>query len=53
VDDKLYKKALNLKYFSVGYNVLEGFFSIFFGANAGSIALIGFGVDSIVDSFQI
>ena len=52
MDDKLYKKALNLEYFSVGYNVLEGFFSIFFGANAGSIALIGFGLDSIVESLS-
>jgi len=52
VDDKLYKKALNLEYFSVGYNVLEGFFSVFFGANAGSIALIGFGLDSIVESLS-
>ena len=52
MDDKLYKKALNLEYFSVGYNVLEGLFSIFFGANAGSIALIGFGLDSIVESLS-
>lgn len=52
MDDKLYKKALNLEYFSVGYNVLEGFFSIFFGSNSGSIALIGFGLDSIVESLS-
>ena len=52
MDDKLYKKALNLEYFSVGYNVLEGFFSIFFGANAGSIALIGFGLDSVIESLS-
>ena len=52
MDDKLYKKALNLEYFTVGYNVLEGFCSIFFGANAGSIALIGFGLDSIVESLS-
>jgi divalent metal cation (Fe/Co/Zn/Cd) transporter len=52
VDDKLYKKALNLEYFTVGYNVLEGFFSIFFGDHAGSIALIGFGLDSIVESLS-
>ena len=52
VDDKLYKKALNLEYFTVGYNVLEGFFSIFFGAHSGSIALIGFGLDSIVESLS-
>ena len=52
MDDKLYKKALNLEYFTVGYNVLEGFFSIFFGANAGSIALIGFGLNSIFESLS-
>jgi hypothetical protein len=27
MDDKLYKKALNLEYLTVGYNVLEAFFS--------------------------
>jgi hypothetical protein len=52
VDDKLYKEALNLEYFTVGNNVFEGFFSIFFGAHAGSIALIGFGLDSIVESLS-
>ena len=52
MDDKLYKKALKLEYFSVGYNVFEGFFSIFFGSNSGSIALIGFGLDSIVESLS-
>lgn len=50
--DKLYKKALNLEYFTVGYNVLEAFFSMLFGAEAGSIALIGFGLDSIVESLS-
>jgi Predicted Co/Zn/Cd cation transporters len=50
--DKLYKKALNLEYFTVGYNVLEALFSIFFGASAGSIALVGFGLDSIVESLS-
>ena len=52
MDDKLYKQALNLEYFTVGYNVLETVLSIFFGANAGSIALIGFGLDSIVESLS-
>lgn len=52
MDDKLYKKALNLEYFTVGYNVLEALFSIFFGASAGSIALVGFGLDSIVESLS-
>jgi divalent metal cation (Fe/Co/Zn/Cd) transporter len=52
MDDKLYKNALNLEYFTVGYNVLEALFSIFFGASAGSIALVGFGLDSIVESLS-
>ena len=52
MDDKLYKKALILEYFTVGYSVLEGFFCTFFGVNSGSIALIGFGLDSIVESLS-
>jgi divalent metal cation (Fe/Co/Zn/Cd) transporter len=52
MDDKLYKKALNLEYFTVVYNVLEALLSIFFGASAGSIALVGFGLDSIVESLS-
>jgi len=52
MENKLYKKALNLEYFTVGYNFLEAISSIFFGANAGSIALIGFGLDSIVESLS-
>jgi divalent metal cation (Fe/Co/Zn/Cd) transporter len=52
MDDKLYKEALNLEYFTVGYNSLEALFSVFFGASAGSIALVGFGLDSIVESLS-
>jgi len=33
-------------------NLFEGFCSIFFGANAGSIALIGFDLDSIIESLS-
>lgn len=46
----LYKKALWLEYFTVGYNVLEGIASIIAGVLAGSIALIGFGLDSAIES---
>jgi hypothetical protein len=46
--DRLYKKALFLEYFTVGYNLLEAFVSILFGSLANSIALVGFGLDSIV-----
>ncbi|MFC1982812.1 cation diffusion facilitator family transporter [Chloroflexota bacterium] len=49
---KLYKKGLYLEYFTVGYNVLEALASIIFGGIAGSIALIGFGIDSIIESLS-
>ena len=49
---KLKRKALFLSYFTVGYNILEGMLSIFAGSLAGSIALIGFGLDSFVESLS-
>lgn len=48
----MYTKALFLEYFTVGYNLLEAFVSLLFGSMAGSIALIGFGLDSIVESLS-
>ncbi len=50
--DRLYKKGLRLEYFTVGYNILEAVASIVFGSIAGSIALIGFGLDSIIESLS-
>ena len=50
--DRLYKRGLHLEYFTVGYNILEAIVSILFGSIAGSIALIGFGLDSIVESLS-
>jgi len=49
---RLYRKGLVLEYITVGYNVLEAVVSICFGAVAGSIALVGFGLDSIVESLS-
>ncbi len=50
--NNLYKKGLWLEYFTVGYNVLEALLSLFFGSIGNSIALIGFGLDSIVESLS-
>lgn len=50
--DALHKKALHLEFFTVGYNAVEALVSILFGIGAGSIALIGFGLDSIVESLS-
>jgi cation diffusion facilitator family transporter len=48
----LYKKALQLSYFTLGYNIAECALSIIFGIFAGSIALVGFGLDSLVESLS-
>ena len=48
----MHKKALKLAYFTVIYNIIEGVISVFFGVGAGSIALIGFGLDSFVESLS-
>lgn len=49
----LKKKALMLSYFTVGYNIIEGVVSIIAGILAsGSIALIGFGLDSFIESLS-
>lgn len=45
----LYKKALLSEYFTVGWNVLEGIIAIAAGVIAGSIALVGFGLDSYIE----
>ena len=52
VDPALHRRALSLSYFTVGYNVVEGLVSILAGALAGSIALVGFGLDSFVESLS-
>ncbi len=52
VNTSLKKRALLLSYFTIGYNILEGALSILAGFLAGSIALIGFGLDSFVESLS-
>ena len=44
--------ALKLSYLTVAYNVLEGLISIVFALAAGSPALLGFGIDSFVESLS-
>jgi divalent metal cation (Fe/Co/Zn/Cd) transporter len=43
------RKALRLEYFTVAWNVLEGVVAIASGVVAGSIALVGFGLDSFIE----
>jgi divalent metal cation (Fe/Co/Zn/Cd) transporter len=49
---KLGRRALLLSYFTVAYNVLEGVLSILAGGLASSIALVGFGMDSFIESIS-
>ncbi len=49
---RLHRRALFLSYFTVGYNFLEGIVSILAGLLSGSIALVGFGLDSFVESLS-
>jgi len=43
------RRGQRLEYFTIGYNSLEGLVSIVAGIVAGSVSLIGFGLDSIIE----
>lgn len=49
---QLNRKAFHLSLFTVGYNIIEGIIAITAGVFARSSALIGFGVDSFVESLS-
>lgn len=46
------KRGLQLEFLTVGWNVVEGIVAVGAGIAAGSIALIGFGVDSFVETIS-
>ena len=52
MNKNLHKRALKLSYFTVAYNIAEGIASIAAGFWAGSIALVGFGLDSFIESMS-
>jgi len=45
----LVQRGLRLSYFTIAYNTLEAIVSIASGLASGSIALIGFGIDSAIE----
>ena len=45
----LVRRGQRLEYFTIGYNSLEGLVSIVAGMIAGSVSLIGFGLDSVIE----
>lgn len=46
------RRGLRLEYFTLGYNVIEAVVALSSGAVASSIALIGFGVDAVIESLS-
>ena len=48
-----YDRFLNFAFFlsilTIGYNLLEGLISVYFGISDETLALLGFGVDSFVE----
>ena len=45
----LIRRGKRLEYATIGYNSLEGVLAVGAGLMAGSIALVGFGVDSVIE----
>jgi divalent metal cation (Fe/Co/Zn/Cd) transporter len=43
------RRGRYLEYFTIGYNSLEGLVAVAAGLMAGSIALVGFGFDSLIE----
>jgi divalent metal cation (Fe/Co/Zn/Cd) transporter len=43
------RRGRNLEYFTIAWNTLEGLVAIVVGAIAGSISLVGFGIDSFIE----
>lgn len=48
--DALLRTGLRLEIFTVGWNVVEAIVAITAGWIAGSVALVGFGLDSVIES---
>lgn len=44
------RQGRRLEYFTIGWNLLEALVSVGAGLIAGSIALIGFGIDSLIET---
>ncbi len=50
--DALRRRAIRLEYFTVGWNIVEAAVALAAGGAASSIALIGFGLDSIIETIS-
>ncbi len=43
------RRGRRLEYFTIGWNIIEGLVAVAAGAIAGSISLVGFGIDSFIE----
>ena len=46
---ELVQRGRSLEYFTIGYNSAEGAVSLLAGLTAGSVSLVGFGLDSLIE----
>lgn len=46
------RRGLLLEYLTLGYNVAEAVLSLVAGALSGSVALVGFGIDSVIETLS-
>src|ERR1051326_2168242 len=47
--DRFIRRGRRIEYFTIAYNTGEGLVSLIAGLIAGSVSLIGFGLDSIIE----
>lgn len=47
--EELVRRGIRLSYATIGYNSLEAIASLIAGLFAGSVALVGFGIDSVIE----
>ncbi len=47
--DALVRRGLVLNYVTIGYNTFEAIVALVAGSLAGSVALVGFGIDSVIE----
>ena len=50
-EERLRRRGLRLAWFIVGWDLVEGVIAVAAGLAAGSIALVGFGIDSSIEVF--
>src|SRR5882757_1389057 len=43
------QRGKHLEYFTIAWNTLEGLVAVISGALAGSVSLVGFGIDSFIE----